>query len=146
MTVIVILPAGLVKSASRSPRQNRCKSTMVKPLSGDIGLEDNDHALVQRSELTTKSSKARNRGATGPRPKIPNFALIVARLEVEIESGEISHLGKVTDYGVQAKLERKIIELHSEAYGFSPKEATVRRRAVKLMNIWRAQEGVQLAR
>lgn len=94
-------------------------------------------SISQKSTLKSfERFKSLGRGRTKPRNKKYNLSPVLAKLESEILSGEIQRLGKLTDVGVQASLEREI------AANFSPddcpSESTIRRKVQKLMAAWRA--------
>lgn len=92
-------------------------------------------SISQRSALKAFDRfKTSGRGRKEPRNKKYNFAPILAKLETDIANGTISELGDVTDYGMQAQLERRI------ALHFSPddcpSESTIRRKAKRLLAVW----------
>lgn len=90
-----------------------------------------------------EASDRKKHGRSTPRRKKFNLAPVMVRLESEIESGEISRLGKFNDYGMTSKLEAEILkiwlELHEDCD--EPTESTLRRRATHLMEIWRLKVG-----
>lgn len=75
------------------------------------------------------------RGRSGPRPKVYNFAPILLELESKIQSNEMYEFGRLEDVGVQAVIERYISGKFDSDN--SPSESTIRRNAVKIMRIWR---------
>lgn len=77
------------------------------------------------------------RGRSGPRRKKFNYGPILSRLESEISNGKISRLGNVSDFGMQAKLEREITRELTDDDGLEPSETTVRRTTTRLMEMWK---------
>ena len=105
-----------------------------------IRFNNKDVKRIVESEtpiLAEVAGRNAKRGRSGPRMKKFSDGPYFARLEWEILSGEISRLGKVSDFGVQAKLEREITLELTEYDGLEPSESTVRRHAKKLMEMWK---------
>ena len=89
---------------------------------------------VDRLLQVMRSTK--RKGRSSPRRKKWEYAPVLAKLESEVESGKISRLGGIDDWGVQAEIEREIANATTDSFG-GPSEATVRRKAQGIMELWR---------
>lgn len=81
----------------------------------------------------------RSRDKPKPRRKKWSYAVVLAALESEIESGAISRFGDPNVYGVQARIENYIRDEISKIDGGEPPIPTVRSKAQPIMEIWRTK-------
>jgi hypothetical protein len=140
MTVVTVdgIPTRQMKSGLRTRMVVSGIRFNKEDIDKIVGGEDPKQS-AGRDSAKPVSRKPPNRGRTTPRRKKFDYGLVLARLESEIDSGEISVLGNVEDYGMQAQLEKRIIRELTDG-DESPSESTARRRAAKLMAIWREHE------
>ncbi len=92
------------------------------------------------SEISARIDAGKSEKQTKPRNKKWPYAPVLAELESDIETGNMSRFGDLEDFGAQAKIERFIRNRLREATGDEPPKSTVRAKAQVVMKQWKQRE------